>query len=183
MHTIQLKLITSLIWIMAMTVHAQSPDGTKIYGDPLDGRYLLTYTPEGVVPSHSQTAFQKGTGNCYYRSLSVPGSLVIPLQLPDDHRIQGIRYEYIDQVVNSSEYVEMSLYTFDHFGLFVNEVTVQSSGYLGLDSQFVAITPAIEVNNALYSYAIELTDSGNFPVNTDLQHCSVSLSMSSVPAP
>lgn len=183
MRTFQLKIITVIGCMLVMTAHAQSPDATKVYGDPLDGRYLLTYTPEGVVPSNSQTAFQKGSGECYYRSQSALGSLVIPLQLPDDHRIQGIRYEYIDQIVNSGEYVEMRLYTFDHLGLFVNEVTVQSTGYLGLDSQFVAITPAIDVNNALYSYAIELTDSGNFPVTTDLQHCSVSLSMTSVPAP
>ncbi len=177
------KIILPFGFMLAFTVAAQIPEGSKVYGDPSDGRYLLTYTPEGVVPSNSQTAFQKGTDECYYRSQSATGSLVIPLQLPDDHRIQGVRYEYIDQIVNSSEYVEMKLNTFDHFGVLVNEVIIQSSGYTGLDDQFVQVSPPIDVRNALYSYHIELTDSGNFPVTSDLQHCSVTLSMSSIPAP
>lgn len=181
MHSIQLKLIFALVFITAMAVHAQSSTSTKVYGDPLDGRYLLTYTPEGMVPTNSQTAFQKGTGNCYYRSDATPGSLVIPLQLPDKHRIQGVRYEYIDQIVNNNEYVAMHLYTFDHFGFLVNEVTIQSNGYLGLDTQFMPISPPIDIRNAIYSYAIEFTDSSNFPTSTDLQHCSATLSMTSIP--
>ena len=183
MNTIQLKILILIGLILAFSCHSQNLDGYKVYGDPNDGRYILTYTPEGVVPTNSQTAFQKGTDECHYRSQSATGSLVIPLQLPDDHRIQGVRYEYIDQIVNSSEYVEMKLNTFDHFGMLVNEVIIQSSGYTGLDDQFVQVSPPIDVRNALYSYHIELSDSGNFPVTSDLQHCSVTLSMSSIPAP
>ncbi len=182
MKAIKYKLRSITLLVVALTAHAQNSESNKVYGNPADGRYLLTYTPEGAVPNTSHTEFQAGTDRCYYRSSANAGSLVIPLQLPDKHRIQGVRYEYIDEVVNSSEYIEMKLFTFDHLGNFINQVSIQSSGYLGLDSEFVAVSPPIDVHNALYSYAIELSDTSNVST-TDLQHCSVSLSMTSVPAP
>lgn len=181
MNTTTMKMLILTSSFVTLTATGQHQN-TKVYGDPNDGRYLLTYTPAGVAPSNSDTAFTQDSNNCYYRSDTDTGSLVIPLQLPDDHRIQGIRYEYYDQIVNSSEYTEMKLTSFDHFGTVVNQVVIQSSGHVGLNDQFVLISPAIDVRNALYSYALELTDSGNFPPTTDLQHCSVSLSMTSIPA-
>lgn len=140
--------------------------------------YSVIYQASSAAAVDQSADSAYGNEGCIYQPAGTSGlaRYDIPLQIPDGHRILGMRYAYFDGTASSTR---ASIYSINNAdGTYTDEHTVISSGDTGYNSEYVSLTGGLDINNGNFKYGIRFWSS---EAGADQKMCALRIEVDSDP--